>query len=76
MFRQALGVRGGKIDDEADDRAGLVIEPDNADAAHFDQAGELAGRAHQKPAAGAFEMDAIVADQSGKAHAHRHAPPR
>jgi len=32
-FRQALGVRGCEIDDKADDRAGLMIALQNADAA-------------------------------------------
>jgi hypothetical protein len=61
-FGQASGVRGGEIDHQADNRAGLMIAPQNADAAQFDQAGERLGWAYQKAATGGLKMDAIVAD--------------
>src|SRR5215472_14308236 len=34
-FGQTLGVRGGEIDDEADDRAGFMIAPQDANTAQF-----------------------------------------
>jgi hypothetical protein len=63
-FRQALGILGIKVDDEPYDRAGLVIAPQNAEAAQLDQARERRRWTHQQPSAGGIDMDAIVADQS------------
>ena len=46
----------------------------DAGAAHFDQAGERFGGPHQQPAAGAFKMDAVVADQPWQSAKDRRAP--
>jgi hypothetical protein len=60
--RQAFGV-AAQVDDESDYGARLVRQPQDADAAHFEQPGEGFRRPHQNPAAGRLKMHPIVADK-------------
>jgi len=65
-FRQALGIGGGQVHHQADNCTGLVIAPENANPAQLNEPGERFRRADQKPAAGTFEMDPVVADKPGE----------
>ena len=64
--RQALRVRCRKVDDQPDHPDGLMGQPPDAEPAHFDEAGEDRGRAHQQPAGGRFDFRTIVGDEPGE----------
>ena len=65
-LRQARRIGGGQIDDEADDGLLDEIAASDAEAANFDQPGQLARRPdHELPIAG-FKMEPIIADQHGR----------
>jgi hypothetical protein len=62
-LRQARRIGGGQIDDEAHNSLSGEVAASDAEAANFDQPGELAGRPdHELPIIG-FKMDTIIADQ-------------
>jgi hypothetical protein len=55
-----------EIDHQAHHRDRLVIEPGDADAAHFEQSGKRRRRPHQQAAVAGFEMHTIVAHQASE----------
>jgi hypothetical protein len=65
---QALGVVGGKVDDEVDHRDRLVGKAADAEAAHFDHARELIRRAGEEAPVARLDLGAIVGDEAGEAH--------
>ena len=65
-LRKALRVRRREVDDEADHGDGLMKQPANAEAAHFDEAGKRRGRAHQQPAGHRLDLGAIVGNEPRK----------
>jgi len=56
----------GQIDDEADDGLLGEIAASDAEAANFDQPGQLARRPHHDLPVTGFKMDTIIADQHGR----------
>jgi hypothetical protein len=64
--RKPFGIRCRKVDDEAGDGQRLPAQAEDSEPAHLDQAAQRLRRAHQQPAVGGFDMDAIVADEAGE----------
>ncbi len=56
-------VLGRQIDDQPDRRHRFEGKPPDAEAADFDQAGQLRRRAHQQSARMRFHMSAVVRHQ-------------
>jgi hypothetical protein len=63
---QAFGICRCEVNDQTHQGDRFVLETEDSDAAYLEQAGKGLGRAHQQPAAGGFEMDPVVGDQSRK----------
>ena len=63
--RQSFGIRGGEIDDQADNRLFREVAAANTEPANFDQAGQFTRRPHNELPSAWLKMDAVVADQHG-----------
>jgi len=65
-LRHSLGICGGKVNDQTNNRARLVSNPLKTNTAQLDQASKGCRRTHQQTAADRFKVNAIIADQFGE----------